>query len=178
MIKKSALPKVLIIDVDGVMTTGELCYTKDGKTMKIFGPDDHDALSLLKKYIEIRFVTGDKSGFKISQRRIVKDMKFKLDLVSTIKRVEWISQRYNLNQVIYIGDGIFDHYVFKKIGYSIATNNADFLAKKTSKYTTKRNGGDRAVAEACLHILKTFFEPYNPKKLPKINSKLSGEWTI
>lgn len=178
MVKKSTLPKVLIIDVDGVMTTGELCYTKEGKTMKIFGPDDHDALSLLKKYIEIRFVTGDKSGFKISQHRIVKDMKFKLDLVSTIKRVEWISKRYRLNEVIYIGDGIFDHYVFKKIGYSIATNNADFLAKKTSNYTTKRNGGDRAVAEACLHILKTFFVPYNPRQLPESTSKMSGEWTI
>jgi len=171
-------PKIFVIDVDGVMTTGQLCYTENGKTMKIFGPDDHDGLSLLKNFIEIRFVTGDKSGFKISKRRIVKDMKFRLDLVSTIKRIDWISEHYKLEDVIYMGDGIFDHYVFKKIGYSITTANADFLAKKTANHVTKRNGGDRAVAEACLHILDIFFEPYNPKKLPKINSKLSGEWTI
>lgn len=178
MHKKSILPKVFVIDVDGVMTTGQLCYTENGKTMKIFGPDDHDALSLLRKFMEIRFVTGDRSGFKISQRRIVSDMKFKLDLVSTIKRVEWISEQYNLKEVIYMGDGIFDHYVFKKVGYSIAPSNADFLAKKTSKYITKRSGGDRAVAEACLHILDTFFEPYDPSELPKLDSKISGEWTI
>ena len=110
MHKKSILHKVFVIDVDGVMTTGQLCYTENGKTMKIFGPDDHDALSLLRKFMEIRFVTGDRSGFKISQRRIVSDMKFKLDLVSTIKRVEWISEQYNLKEVIYMGDGIFDHY--------------------------------------------------------------------
>jgi 3-deoxy-D-manno-octulosonate 8-phosphate phosphatase (KDO 8-P phosphatase) len=176
--KISVKPKVFIIDVDGVMTTGQMIYTEKGKSMKIFGPDDHDGLSLLKKFLEIRFVTGDKIGLKISKKRIVSDMKFPLDLVSTIKRVEWISQKYSLNEVIYMGDGIFDHYVFKKILYSISTANGDSLTKKSAKYVTKRNGGDRAVAEACLHILKKFFKEYDPDELPKSNVKLSGEWTV
>ena len=89
MKKRIRKPKVFFIDVDGVMTTGHILYTEKGKTMKIFGPDDHDGLSLLKNFIEIRFVTGDKSGLNISKRRIVRDMKFPLDLVSTIKRSEW-----------------------------------------------------------------------------------------
>ena len=42
-------PKVFILDVDGVMTTGQILYSENGKTMKVFGPDDHDGLSLLKK---------------------------------------------------------------------------------------------------------------------------------
>ena len=160
-------PKIFLIDVDGVMTTGHFAYTANGKTMKIFGPDDHDGLSLLKKFIEIRFVTGDKNGLDITKQRIVNDMKFPLDVVSPIKRIEWISERYKLEEVIYMGDGIFDHYVFKKIGYSIAPANADSLAKKYADYVTTRHGGDRAVAEACLHILEKFFEPYNPDILPK-----------
>lgn len=176
--KKTLQPKVFILDVDGVMTTGQLLYSENGKTMKVFGPDDHDGLSLLKNFLDIRFVTGDKTGFKISEKRIVKDMKFNLDLVSTIRRVEWISKQYSLKDVIYMGDGIFDHYVFKKVGYAIATNNADKLAKETANYITERNGGDRAVAEACLHILKEFFEPYNTDELPKSNFKLSGEWAV
>ena len=45
-------PKVFLIDVDGVMTNGQLIYTANGKTMKVFGPDDHDGLSLLKKFLE------------------------------------------------------------------------------------------------------------------------------
>jgi len=171
-------PIVLILDVDGVMTTGQLGYTESGKTMKIFGPDDHDGLSLLKNYLEIRFVTGDKTGFNISKKRIVDDMNFELDLVSTIKRAEWISEKYPLDQVIYMGDGIFDHYVFKKIGYSIATANSDILAQNSADYVTSRNGGDRAVAEACLHILENFFEPYDPDNLPNSKFKLSGEWTV
>jgi 3-deoxy-D-manno-octulosonate 8-phosphate phosphatase (KDO 8-P phosphatase) len=56
----------LIMDVDGVLTTGQFFYTAKGKAMKVFGPDDNDGLSLLKPYIEIRFVTGDKKGFEIS----------------------------------------------------------------------------------------------------------------
>ena len=171
-------PQVFILDVDGVMTTGQLGYTEEGKTMKIFGPDDHDGLSLLKNFLEIRFVTGDKTGFNISKRRIVDDMKFQLDLVSTIKRTEWILEKFPLENVIYMGDGIFDHYVFKKVGYSIATANSDMLAKDTADFVTKRNGGDRAVAEACLHILEKFFEPYNPDELPNSKFKLSGEWTV
>ena len=167
-------PSVFLIDVDGVMTNGQFIYTTNGKTMKIFGPDDHDGLSLLNKFIEIRFVTGDKNGLDITKKRIVDDMKFPLDVVSSIKRIEWISEHYKLEEVIYMGDGIFDHYVFKKIGYSIAPANADSLAKKSADYVTKRNGGDRAVAEACLHILEKFFEPYDPDKLPNLDFKMSG----
>ena len=173
-IDSNVKPKQFLIDVDGVMTTGHFVYTANGKTMKIFGPDDHDGLSLLKKFIEIRFVTGDKNGLDITKQRIVDDMKFPLDVVSPIKRIEWISERYKLEEVIYMGDGIFDHYVFKKIGYSIAPANADSLAKKSADYVTKRNGGDRAVAEASLHILEKFFEPYDPDKLPNLDLNMSG----
>ena len=171
-------PSVFILDVDGVMTTGQFLYTDQGKVMKVFGPDDNDGLSLLKPYLEIRFVTGDSRGFEITRKRIVDDMRFELDLVSTIKRIEWIEERYQPEDVIYIGDGIFDHYVMKKVGYSIATANADPLARQHANYVTARDGGDRAVAEACLHILETFFSPYDPDKHPDAHSKLLGDWPV
>ena len=171
-------PKVFILDVDGVMTTGHFIYTKDGKSMKIFGPDDNDGLSLLKNSIEIRFITGDKKGFKISERRISMDMGYKLDLVSTVNRVSWIKKLYNLEDVIYMGDGIFDHYVMQKVGYSIAPANADSNAIKYSNYVTKRFGGNRAVAEACLHIMDKFFERFDPQADPNSKIKFSGEWQI
>ncbi len=169
-------PTIFILDVDGVMTTGHFLYTQDGKTMKIFGPDDNDGLSLLKPHIGVRFVTGDKKGFPISKKRIQDDMGFEIDIVSTVKRVEWIAERYALESVIYMGDGIFDHYVMKNVGYSIAPANADMNAKKFANYITERSGGDRAVSEACLHILAKFFTPFDPDgKLPT-HEKMSGEW--
>jgi len=166
-----------ILDVDGVMTTGQFLYTKDGKAMKVFGPDDNDGLGLLNPFVEIRFVTGDKKGYQISQKRIEEDMNYKLDLVSTIKRIEWIRERYDPREVIYMGDGIFDHYVMKEVGYSIAPANSDVSAKANANYITERSGGDRAVAEACLHIMQKFFDPYNPDKLPAKQLDL-GEWTV
>ena len=146
--------------------------------MKIFGPDDSDGLSLLKANLEIRFITGDKKGFPISKKRIVDDMKYELDIVSTIRRVDWIKERYPLENVIYMGDGIFDHYVMREVGYSIAPANSDKLAKQHANFVTERTGGDRAVAEACLHIMEKFFAPFNPTELPKAKHKLSGEWTV
>ncbi len=168
-------PKVFVLDVDGVMTDGQFYYTHEGKVMKKFGPDDHDALALLKPYMDICFVTGDKRGFAISKARIVDDMKMPLELVSTIKRIDWITKKWNPKEVIYMGDGIFDHYVFKKVRYSIATENANPLAKKYADFVTNHSGGDRAVAEACLHILEKFFAPYDPKTLPNHQNKFSGE---
>ena len=131
-------PKFFILDVDGVMTTGQFFYTEEGKYLKCFGPDDNDGLSLLKEYLDIRFITGDKKGFKISHKRIVEDMKFKLDLVSTIKRIEWIASKYDLEDTIYMGDGIFDYLVMREVGYSIAPANADINAKKHANYVTER----------------------------------------
>ena len=86
-------------------------------------------------------------------------MSFKLNLVSTTERVQWINERYNLNEVIYMGDGIFDHYVMKRVSYSIATNDSDTNAKKYANFVTKRNGGNRAVAEACMHICLLYTSP-------------------
>lgn len=171
-------PVCFILDVDGVMTTGQFFYTELGKVMKVFGADDNDALSLLKNYLDIRFITGDKKGFPISKKRIVDDMNFQLDIVSTIRRVDWIKEKYPLEQVIYMGDGIFDHYVMKEVGYAIAPANADKLAKLSAHYVTERSGCDRSVAEACLHIMEKFFTAYNPNELPNSQGKLSGEWTV
>ena len=178
MISTSIKPTCFILDVDGVMTNGQFLYTAEGKAMKIFGPDDNDGLSLLKSFLEIRFVTGDKKGLPISRKRIVDDMGFPLDCVSTIKRIDWITEHYEPQKVIYMGDGIFDHYVMKKVGYAIAPANADRLAKQCAHYVTERSAADRSVAEACLHIMDKFFTPYNPDQLPMTQGKLSGEWTV
>lgn len=171
-------PEVFIIDVDGVMTDGKMYYTASGKQMKVFGPDDHDGLSLVKPYLDIHFVTGDKRGFPISKARIIDDMKLPLDIVSTIKRISWIQERWEPKRVIYMGDGIFDHYVFSEVLYSIAPANSDFNALQRANYVTRRPAGERAVAEACLHILEKFFKPYNPMCLPDQQITLCGEWTV
>ena len=170
-------PLVFLLDVDGVMTSGQFIYSNKGKIQKIFGPDDHDGLSILSEFIEIRFVTGDRKGFDISKKRIVDDMNFKLDLVSTVKRLDWIKKKYSLNKVIYMGDGILDYLVMDKVFYSISPANGHVFAKKSANYVTKCSGGDRAVAEASLHIMKKFFKKFDPIKGIK-NKSFSGSWKL
>jgi 3-deoxy-D-manno-octulosonate 8-phosphate phosphatase (KDO 8-P phosphatase) len=172
---KNKYPKIFIIDVDGVMTDGKFYYSEKGKVLKCFGPDDNDALKLLKGFMDIQFVTGDKRGFVITKKRI-SDMKFNVQLVSTIQRLEWIKNRFNLNDVIYMGYGIFYHYIMKEVKYSIAPANADKNCKQYANFVTRRHGGDRAVSEACLHILKKFFIPYSEKKNLQKNIIFSGGW--
>ncbi len=176
--EKQLKPKVFIMDIDGVMTDGTFYYTAEGKVMKKFGADDNDALSLLKPFMQIICVTGDKRGFPISNKRIAEDMHLELQLVSTIRRIEWIKERFDPETVIYMGDGIFDHYVMREVGYAIAPANSDENAKNAANYVCKRSGGDRAVAEACLHILEKFFKPYDPTKLPEDNINESRDWTV
>ena len=156
------IPKYLIIDVDGVLTDGSYQYTVDGKVAKVFGPDDNDALCLMKKYLHIHMVTGDKRGFPITKKRVADDMKFPLDLVSTFERVTWIKEKFNLEETIYIGDGIFDALVFDKVAYGIAPANAFATTKDEADFVTQSRGGDSAVAEACLHIMEKFFQPFDP----------------
>ena len=159
------------------MNNCQVIYYNKGKIQKIFGPDVQDGLSLLSQFIEIRFVTGDRKGFDISKKRIVDDMNFKLNLVSTVKRLDWIKKNYSLKRVIYMGDGILDYLVMDKVFYSISPANGHEFAKKSADYITRCNGGERAVAEASLHIMKKFFEKFDQIKGIK-NKSFSGSWKL
>lgn len=150
--------KYFIIDVDGTLTNGKFFYDEKGKILKAFGPDDHDALNLIKDYIKIIFISGDKKGFAISKKRIVDHMNFDLFLVSTYKRIDWIRERFDPTYVIYMGDGIFDYRVMREVGYGISTFDGDPKTKKFSNFITYRKGGERAVAEAAVHISKKFLK--------------------
>jgi len=154
-------PKVLILDVDGVLTDGAIYYSDAGKVLKRFGPDDNDAIGLLADRLPVHVISGDKRGFPITRKRVQEDMGLPLDLVSTLHRVDWMAERWPLESIIYMGDGIFDAVVFGAVGYAIAPADADALARSHADYVTERRGGDRAVAEACLHILAKFFEPFD-----------------
>ena len=118
IIKKT--PKYFILDVDGVITNGQMIYDRYGKKYKTFGPDDYDSLKFIKNYISVNFVSGDKEGFKISKKR-VKDMGFKIKYLPVNVRKNWLEKNFGLKNCIYMGDGIFDHLIMQKTFYSIET---------------------------------------------------------
>lgn len=169
------VPKNFIIDVDGVLTDGKFYYTVGGKIMKRFGPDDNDALALLRGKIYVHTISGDKRGFGITQKRVVKDMGLPLDLVSTFERLDWLKKRFNLAETIYMADGIWDLLVFEHVAYSIAPANAFYKTREAADFVTKARGGDGAVAEACIHILEELLKiPFDVYSLDF--AKGSGAW--
>ena len=60
--------KNFILDVDGVLTTGQMIYSEEGKKYKIFGPHDNDGLKMIKDLINIHFISADIKGFVHNQK--------------------------------------------------------------------------------------------------------------
>lgn len=147
-----------ILDVDGVMTTGQFLYSKDGKSYKVFGPHDSDGLKLLMNLVNIRFVTADRRGFEISKRRIVDDLGFDLALVSEAERYQYIETNYGLKNSIYMGDGFHDAKIIKDCFFGIAPQSARIEARSAAKFVTPSKAGEGAVLDACLFIKEKFFD--------------------
>jgi 3-deoxy-D-manno-octulosonate 8-phosphate phosphatase (KDO 8-P phosphatase) len=167
--------KNFILDVDGVFTDGKFHYSENGKIYKVFGDADNDALSIIKNQIHVEMITGDKRGFPISKKRINEDMGYPISLVSTYERIDWIKERFNPQETIYMGDGIYDPIVFDAVAYSIAPQNAFYNTKKYANFVTSSIGGEGAVAEAVIHIIENLFK----QKFDILNLNFtegSGNW--
>ena len=148
---------VFLLDVDGVMTTGQFLYSQNGKGCKIFGPHDNDGLKLLKDKVTIKFITADERGFKITSKRIVDHLGFDLELVSELDRFKYIKEKYGFQNLIYMGDGYHDAEIIKESMFGIAPNNARREAKDAADYITESKAGEGAVLDACLKIIDEYF---------------------
>lgn len=145
-----------ILDVDGVLTSGKFFYSVEGKVLKEFGPHDAFSLKKISPFINISFISADFRGFEITKKRI-DDMGYEVSLVSEDERYEYISEKYELSSLIYMGDGDSDAKIIKNAYLGIAPNNARPQAKQFADYITNCNGGNGAVAEACDWINNKLF---------------------
>ena len=148
---------IFLLDVDGVMTTGQFLYSQNGKEYKIFGPHDNDGLKLIKDKVKIKFITADKRGYPISKRRIVDDMGFELELVNEHERFKHIKEKYGFQSLVYMGDGYYDAEILKHSMFGIAPDNAREEAKKAATFITKSKAGEGAVLDACLEVRRRYF---------------------
>ena len=148
---------IFLLDVDGVMTTGQFLYSQDGKEYKVFGPHDNDGLKLIKDKVTIEFITADKRGFPITKKRIVDDMGLEVKLVSEEDRFEYIKNKYGFQNLIYMGDGYHDAKILKESMYGIAPKNARKEARDAADYVTESNAGEGAVLDASLEILRRYY---------------------
>lgn len=149
---------VFVLDVDGTVTDGRMYYTRDGKIAKAFGADDWCALKTLAPLVKIHFITGDKRGFQITQKRIEDDCNYLLDLVPTDPHQRWnfIRSLYQSEFIVFMGDGLTDWLPLRMADYGITTSDALPETQYYADYVTPQKGGRRAVAAACLHIDRIF----------------------
>lgn len=147
--------KNFILDVDGVLTTGHMIYSEEGKKYKIFGPHDNDGLKMIKNLINIHFISADSKGFNITQKRI-SDIGFHVELVSENDRKTYIN-KFVADETIFMGDGYHDAKIMDIVGYSIAPKNARREVIKKANFVTESKSGEGAVLDACLHIKNQFF---------------------
>ena len=143
-----------VLDVDGVMNTGQFLYSEEGKAYKIFGPHDNDGLKLIKDKVAIQFISSDKRGFAITKKRITEDLGYALDLVSEEDRLEYLKKRFDLSQLIYMGDGYHDASILKECKFGIAPLSARKEAREAADYVTESKAGEGAILDACLEVLR------------------------
>ena len=162
--------KLLILDVDGVLTDGSIILDDNGNEIKSFHVRDGHGLKMLQKAgIQIAIITGRHS--KVVERRAHELGITEVYQRCHIKTVAYddLLEKFGIEdkETAYVGDDIVDIPIFKRVGLSIAVADAVDEAKREALFVTNNRGGRGAVREVCELILKSngkweeFIDEYN-----------------
>ncbi len=150
--------KLLLLDVDGVLTDGRIVYDSGGRDMKFF--DVHDGMgvyALHRSGIKTILVTAKGSAaIKPRARDMQVEEVFVADGFPKTAVLEKIRKKYNIetSEICFAGDDLVDLCLMKKVGLPIAVFNACPEIKQAASYVTIREGGRGAVREIAELILK------------------------
>ncbi|MCF6298926.1 MAG: HAD hydrolase family protein [Thiomicrorhabdus sp.] len=156
--QKAQKIKLLILDVDGVLTNNMLIYSEDGQEHKAFHTrDGHGMVLLQKSQVDIAIITGRKSQLVTNR---MNDLKVKHvyqgipdKLPTFLKLVEDLN--LSLDEIAYIGDDILDLPILIRIGLAITPADGDDEVKSRVDYVSPFNGGKGCVREACEIIMRS-----------------------
>lgn len=149
--------KLLILDVDGVLTDGGIIYDDDGNETKIFNVKDGLGIKLLMDAgIHLCIVTGRRSNALLIRCKdlgidhVYDGVRNKVEVLDAILARTGLSA----TEVAFIGDDLPDLSLMKKVGFSIAVADADKTILEHADMVTSAKGGHGAVREACEAILR------------------------
>jgi 3-deoxy-D-manno-octulosonate 8-phosphate phosphatase (KDO 8-P phosphatase) len=149
--------KMLILDVDGVMTDGRIIMDDEGRQLKNFNVRDGHGLKIIQRYgIKIAILTGRKSevvNHRASDLEIKDVYQGALNKKEVFKEI-LVQHKLAAISVAFMGDDIIDIPVLKQVGFSVAVADAVDVVKKNVDYVTKNKGGHGAVREVCEMILQ------------------------
>lgn len=155
--EKAKKIRLVIFDVDGVLTSGQLTYGSNGIEVKNFHVHDGQGMKLLKKSgVEIAIITACQTD--IIKRRM-QDLGIEhvyLGQVDKLPAYEDIKNKLNLTdqQIAYVGDDLPDLPMLKRVGLAVTVANAHQLIQEHAHWITKAKGGKGAVREVCDFIMQ------------------------
>ncbi len=155
--KRASNIKILIMDVDGVMTDGRIIVDNNGIESKRFDvKDGHGIKMLIRAGIKTAIITGRKSKVVKYRAKELGIHHIHQGAKDKAKSIDILLKDANLpNDVAaYIGDDLIDIPAMKKVGLTFAVSDSVKEVLNQAHIITKNRGGRGAVREVCEYILK------------------------
>jgi len=149
--------KLLLLDVDGVLTDGRLYYTSRGEEIKVFNVRDGLGIKLAQRAgIRVGVISGRNSEALINRLRELKVDEVHLGYNQKLPILEDMMKRLSisLEEIAFLGDDYVDLPILRRVGFPMAVLDAPEEIKKHALYITKSRGGHGAVRDAIEFILK------------------------
>lgn len=149
--------KLLLLDVDGVMTDGGIYYSNSGDEFKKFNIQDGYGITKLRRTgINIGIITGRISNLVARRAEELGITEIYQNLEDKLVAYESIKKKFSLtdSDIAYIGDDEFDLPVLEVVGFSASPADAVHAVKKCVDYICKHGGGNGAVREIIEMILQ------------------------
>ena len=144
--------KLLLLDVDGVLTDGTIMYTHEGTEIKSFHTHDGLGLRLLKEAgVETGLITARSSkaltrrANDLSINHVYQDVSNKVEIYEKLLKELGLTP----SEVAYMGDDWLDLRLLARVGFSITVADGADELKQVVHYVTKTAGGRGAVREVC-----------------------------
>ena len=156
VIEKAKNVRIVIFDVDGVLTDGTLYFTDGGEEIKAFNSQDGHGMKMLKASgVELAIITARESR---SVKLRAEDLNITLLYQGEKNKLKIFESlvtklKLDMSSCAYVGDDLIDLPVMTRCGLSICVPSSPILVKKHAHYVTNSEGGQGAVREVCEMIM-------------------------
>ncbi|NNM82780.1 MAG: 3-deoxy-manno-octulosonate-8-phosphatase KdsC [Burkholderiales bacterium] len=157
ILERAKRVRLVIFDVDGVLTDGSLYLSDSGEEMKAFNTlDGHGMKMLQASGVVLAIITGRRSrcvelrAQNLGISHLYQGASDKL--VAYRDLLEKLQLRPD--ETAYMGDDVVDLPVMRRAGFAIAVPDAPDIVRQNAHYVTRRSGGRGAVREACEFLMR------------------------
>ena len=157
IINKAEQIKLLILDVDGVLTDGKLFFDDQGREYKSFHARDGHGIKLLRQTgVEVAVISGRKSDTVALRMKSLGIELVYQGVENKIAAFEAVIEKIGCRpeQAAHVGDDLLDLPIMRRVGLAIAVDDANFAVKKYAHWCTALAGGQGAVREVCDFIMQ------------------------